>query len=74
MLRCFEGVALTADTAPATRVIDHEVAVATQQSRVWSTLRRDPSFWIGAIGVVALWGAIGLAGAIRGFRWEPREA
>jgi ABC-2 type transport system permease protein len=28
----------------------------------------------GAVGVVALWGAIGLAGAIRGFRWQPREA
>jgi ABC-2 type transport system permease protein len=32
-------------------------------------------FWSdgGAIGVVALWGAIGLVGAMRGFRWEPRE-
>ena len=26
------------------------------------------------IGVVALWGAIGLVGAVRGFRWQPREA
>jgi ABC-2 type transport system permease protein len=25
------------------------------------------------LGVVALWGAMGLAGAIKGFRWEPRE-
>jgi ABC-type multidrug transport system permease subunit len=33
-------------------------------------------FWsdAGAIGVVALWGAIGLGGAIRGFRWQPVEA
>ncbi len=33
-------------------------------------------FWtdLGAIGVVALWGAIGVVGAIRGFRWQPREA
>jgi ABC-2 type transport system permease protein len=33
-------------------------------------------FWsnLGAIGVVVLWGAIGLIAAIRGFRWEPREA
>jgi ABC-2 type transport system permease protein len=32
-------------------------------------------FWSdgGAIGVVALWGVIGLVGALRGFRWEPRE-
>jgi ABC-2 type transport system permease protein len=28
----------------------------------------------GAIGVVALWGAIGLVAAIRGFRWQPVEA
>jgi len=28
----------------------------------------------GAIGVVVLWGAIGLGGAIRGFRWQPVEA
>jgi len=27
----------------------------------------------GAIGVVALWGVIGLAAAIRGFRWQPVE-
>jgi len=27
-----------------------------------------------AVGAVALWGAIGLAGAVRGFRWQPREA
>jgi ABC-2 type transport system permease protein len=27
----------------------------------------------GQVGVVALWGAVGLIGAIKGFRWEPRE-
>jgi ABC-2 type transport system permease protein len=27
----------------------------------------------GAVAVVALWGAIGLAAAIRGFRWQPRD-
>jgi ABC-2 type transport system permease protein len=27
-----------------------------------------------AIGVVALWGVVGLVGAMRGFRWQPREA
>jgi ABC-2 type transport system permease protein len=33
-------------------------------------------FWAdrSAIGIVALWGAIGAVGAIRGFRWQPREA
>jgi ABC-2 type transport system permease protein len=36
---------------------------------------RNEHFWsdAGAIAVVALWGAIGLVGAVRGFRWEPRE-
>lgn len=28
----------------------------------------------GAIGVVILWGAVGLLAAARGFRWQPREA
>ena len=27
----------------------------------------------GPVGAVALWGVIGLVGAVRGFRWEPRE-
>jgi ABC-2 type transport system permease protein len=27
----------------------------------------------GSIAVVVLWGAIGMAAAIRGFRWQPRE-
>ncbi len=37
---------------------------------------RHHHFWSegSAIGVVALWGAVGLAGAIRGFRWQPRES
>ena len=28
----------------------------------------------GAIAVVLVWGVIGLVAAIRGFRWQPREA
>jgi len=28
---------------------------------------------LGAVAVVAVWGAIGLAAAIRGFRWQPVE-
>jgi ABC-2 type transport system permease protein len=37
---------------------------------------RDQHLWSdgGAITVVALWGAIGIVGAVRGFRWQPREA
>ena len=36
---------------------------------------RHEHFWSqgGAIAVVALWGVVGVAGAMRGFRWEPRE-
>jgi ABC-2 type transport system permease protein len=28
----------------------------------------------GSLAVVLLWGAIGVVGAVRGFRWQPREA
>jgi ABC-2 type transport system permease protein len=28
----------------------------------------------GSVGVVAAWGVVGLAAAVRGFRWEPRQA
>jgi ABC-2 type transport system permease protein len=37
---------------------------------------RDHHLWSdsGAIGVVAAWGAIGLVGAVRGFRWQPRAS
>jgi ABC-2 type transport system permease protein len=33
-------------------------------------------FWAdgGAIGVVLLWGVVGLVAALRGFRWQPRES
>ena len=27
----------------------------------------------GSLGVVVLWGAVGLVAAVRGFRWQPRE-
>jgi ABC-2 type transport system permease protein len=37
-------------------------------------LRNEP-FWTdpASVAVVSLWGLIGLVGALRGFRWEPRE-
>jgi ABC-2 type transport system permease protein len=37
---------------------------------------RDQHLWsdTGALAVVAAWGAIGLVAAIRGFRWQPRDA
>ncbi len=28
----------------------------------------------GSVGVIAAWGAVGVVAALRGFRWEPREA
>lgn len=35
-------------------VIDHEVAVMAARSRVWIALRRDPAFWLGSAGVLAI--------------------
>jgi ABC-2 type transport system permease protein len=37
---------------------------------------RDHHIWdeTGSIAVVAAWGVIGLVAAIRGFRWQPRDA
>jgi ABC-2 type transport system permease protein len=36
---------------------------------------RNEPIWsdTGAVAVILLWGAIGLAGAIKGFRWQPRD-
>jgi ABC-2 type transport system permease protein len=39
--------------------------VMTREHHLWSDWR--------AVGVVVLWGGIGLAAALRGFRWQPRE-
>jgi ABC-2 type transport system permease protein len=41
-----------------------------------NVMLHNEHFWTdwGAIGAVVLWGAIGAVGAIRGFRWQPREA
>jgi len=46
----------------------------TQLTR--DVMLHNEHFWkdSGAIGVVALWGAIGVVGAVRGFRWHPRES
>jgi ABC-2 type transport system permease protein len=45
----------------------------TQLTR--DVMLRNEHFWSdgGAIAVVVLWGAIGVVGAVRGFRWQPRE-
>ena len=46
----------------------------TQLTR--DVMLRNEHFWndMGAVGVVALWGAIGVVGAVRGFRWQPRDS
>ena len=46
----------------------------TQLTR--DVMLHNEHFWkdSGAIGVVALWGVIGVVGAVRGFRWQPRES
>jgi len=47
-------------------VLEGRFDVMLDGEHIWS----NPA----AVGAVALWGAIGLAGAVRGFRWQPREA
>ena len=29
---------------------------------------------LGSLSIVLAWGLVGLVGAIRGFRWQPRES
>jgi len=50
---------------PLKYVIELVNAIYLAQHQVWSRP--------GAIGVVAAWGAAGLAIALRAFRWEPKE-
>jgi ABC-2 type transport system permease protein len=54
-----------ADVLPLTHFTELTRDVMVRDQHVWSDS--------GAIGVVALWGAIGIVGAVRGFRWQPRE-
>jgi len=55
-----------ADILPLTHYTKLTRDVMLHNAHFWS----DSS----AIAVVALWGAIGLVGAIRGFRWQPRTS
>jgi ABC-2 type transport system permease protein len=55
-----------ADILPLTHYTQLTRDVMVRDQHIWSDA--------GAIGVVLLWGAIGLAGAIRGFRWQPQES
>jgi ABC-2 type transport system permease protein len=54
-----------ADVLPLTYFTKLTRDVMVRHDHLWSDT--------GAIAVVLVWGAIGLAGAIRGFRWQPRE-
>jgi ABC-2 type transport system permease protein len=54
-----------ADILPLTHYTQLTRDVMVRNEHLWSDT--------GAIGVVLLWGAIGLAAALRGFRWQPQE-
>ena len=54
-----------ADVLPLTYFIRLVRDVMLRDEEIWSNL--------GAVAVVGLWGLLGVAGAMRGFRWEPRE-
>jgi ABC-2 type transport system permease protein len=55
-----------ADVLPLTYFTKLTRDVMVRHHHIWSET--------GSIGVVALWGAIGLVAAVRGFRWQPRES
>ena len=61
-----EFLRVIADVLPLTHYTELTRDVMLRNEPLWSDA--------GAIGVVALWGAIGLLGAVRGFRWQPRES
>jgi ABC-2 type transport system permease protein len=54
-----------ADVLPLTYFTKLTRDIMVRHDHVWSQG--------GSIAVVLVWGAIGLAAAIRGFRWQPRE-
>jgi ABC-2 type transport system permease protein len=56
---------VTADILPLTHYTQLTRNVMVHHQHLWSNT--------GAIAVVAVWGVIGLAAAIRGFRWQPVE-
>jgi ABC-2 type transport system permease protein len=55
-----------ADVLPLTYFTKLTRDVMVRHHHLWSET--------GSIGVVALWGVIGIVAAIRGFRWQPRES
>jgi ABC-2 type transport system permease protein len=60
-----EFLRVVADILPLTHYTELTRDVMLRNHHVWA----DGT----AIGVVVAWGAVGLVGAIKGFRWQPRE-
>ncbi len=54
-----------ADVLPLTYFTKLTRDVMVRHHHLWSES--------GSLGVVVLWGAVGLVAAVRGFRWQPRE-
>jgi len=55
-----------ADVLPLTYFTKLTRDVMVRHHHLWSES--------GSVGVVLLWGVVGIAAAIRGFRWQPRES
>ena len=71
------GTFFTPKTYPGFLKAIAEVLPLTHYTRLTrDVMLRNEHFWHdgGAIAVVAAWGAIGVVGAVRGFRWQPRES
>lgn len=71
------GTFFTPKTYPGFLKAIADVSPLTHYTKLTrDVMLRNEHFWSdgGAIAVVVLWGAIGVVGAMRGFRWQPREA
>jgi ABC-2 type transport system permease protein len=55
-----------ASVLPLTHFTEVTRDVMVRNEHVWENL--------GSLSVVLAWGLVGLVGAIRGFRWQPRES
>ena len=60
-----EFLRVIADILPLTHYTELTRDVMLRNHHVWA----DGT----AIAVVVAWGAVGLLGAIKGFRWQPRQ-
>jgi len=60
-----EFLRVIADVLPLTYFTKLTRDVMVRHHHIWSEK--------GSLAVVLAWGAVGLVGAVRGFRWQPRE-